>query len=293
MRTCVKEVSIIIENGFSLPVVAGITEIFKLANNIINSNSPCDPEKFNVRLFSAEGGEIRSSSLVSVTTENIEAYDASESVHALFIENRLRKESFQYRQHPASGLSRFDRETSSSLPCFGGWLLPGLAQEKWSTLQIGHESNPLQVALIVACADISPDLGRLLAEQLDIFSAAPSAQDTFNLDEQKISKPIRAAIEYIKTNCDQHILTSDLAQVAAMSTRNFIRRFKLEIGASPSEYIGQVRLDRICSLLLDTDLPIDKIAHYCGFNGGGSLAKFFQKNMASTPKEYRLRNKKH
>jgi transcriptional regulator GlxA family with amidase domain len=63
------------------------------------------------------------------------------------------------------------------------------------------------------------------------------------------------------------------------------------MGITPSDYLLYVRLDMACRLLLNTDLPIDKIARRSGIGTGGGLAKIFRKHLSTTPTEYRAENK--
>lgn len=102
-----------------------------------------------------------------------------------------------------------------------------------------------------------------------------------------MSEKIRAAARWLETNGDQLIVIDAAAQRAAMSERNFLRRFKAEMGVTPSDYLSYVRLDMSCRLLVETTLPVDKVARRCGLGSGGHLAKLFRKHLGSTPTEYR------
>jgi transcriptional regulator GlxA family with amidase domain len=73
-----------------------------------------------------------------------------------------------------------------------------------------------------------------------------------------------------------------------MSERNFLRRFKNEIGLTPSDYLLRARLNMSCRMLVESRLPVDKIARRCGIGSGGQLAKLFRKYLATTPTDYRL-----
>jgi transcriptional regulator GlxA family with amidase domain len=42
-----------------------------------------------------------------------------------------------------------------------------------------------------------------------------------------------------------------------------------------------------CRLLVETDLPVDKVARRCGIGSGGRLSKIFRKYLATTATEYR------
>ncbi|MBK5066308.1 helix-turn-helix domain-containing protein [Burkholderia sp. R-70199] len=60
-----------------------------------------------------------------------------------------------------------------------------------------------------------------------------------------------------------------------MSERNFLRRFRTEMGLSPSDYLLKIRLDMSCRLLVESNLPVDKIARRCGLGNGRQLSKLF------------------
>jgi len=105
-----------------------------------------------------------------------------------------------------------------------------------------------------------------------------------------VREKIRASARWIEANCERAISVVDAAQVAAMSERNYLRRFKHEMGITPSEYLFRMRLDLVCHLLTETDLPVDKIARRSGMGNGDRLAKIFRKRLLISPTEYRLRN---
>ena len=92
----------------------------------------------------------------------------------------------------------------------------------------------------------------------------------------------------MRENYGRPISVAKAAQVAAMSERSFLRRFKSQMGLTPSEYLLRARLDASCLLLVATDLPVDKIARRCGVSSGDGLAKIFRKRLAISPTEYRI-----
>lgn len=97
-----------------------------------------------------------------------------------------------------------------------------------------------------------------------------------------------ASARWLEANVDRPISIDDAARLAAMSERNFLRRFKSEIGMTPSDFLLRARLNLSCRMLVESRLPIDKIARHCGIGSGGQLAKLFRKHLATTPTDYRL-----
>lgn len=98
------------------------------------------------------------------------------------------------------------------------------------------------------------------------------------------TEPTRA---WALTRLDQRLSLTDLAKHASLSVRTFTRRFRDEVGVSPSQWLTQQRLDLARSLLETTDLPVDAIAHRCGFGTGTSLRQHFHTAVGVPPLTYR------
>jgi AraC family transcriptional regulator, glycine betaine-responsive activator len=80
-----------------------------------------------------------------------------------------------------------------------------------------------------------------------------------------------------------------MARVADMGDRTFLRHFKSEMGFTPSAHLLSIRLDMACRLLVETSLPIDKIARRCGMGGGIRLARIFKRRIGLSAGDYRAR----
>ncbi|HEY2023285.1 helix-turn-helix domain-containing protein, partial [Paraburkholderia sp.] len=62
---------------------------------------------------------------------------------------------------------------------------------------------------------------------------------------------------------------------------------------TPSDYLQNARLRLSCRMLVESQLPVDKIARRCGIGSGGQLAKLFRRHLSITPTDYRLNNLEH
>ncbi|MER8187745.1 helix-turn-helix domain-containing protein [Kitasatospora sp. NPDC094015] len=86
---------------------------------------------------------------------------------------------------------------------------------------------------------------------------------------------------------DRQLPLAELAAHASLSVRTFTRRFREEVGLSPSQWLTGQRVDLARSLLESTDLPVDAIAHRCGFGTGTSLRLHFHTAVGVPPLAYR------
>ncbi|HDR9065499.1 TPA: helix-turn-helix domain-containing protein [Burkholderia contaminans] len=107
------------------------------------------------------------------------------------------------------------------------------------------------------------------------------------MNEQPMSVRMQRVADWLKANLEGHITIAEAAAIAVMSERNLLRRFRAEIGISPSEYLMNARLVRAQEMLLQTGLPADSIARRCGLTDGTRLSRLFRERIGSTPTEYR------
>lgn len=298
-------VDIALFNGFALPKVAAIIEIFQKANALVAAQR-ADRTRYDVSLLSASGGRIASSSSVFVWTDSVDSHRGTNDTHLLFIaggadaQHACRDErlgSWLRRRHPFSEIVHPIAEGRLLLEAAG---LPSrycaLLYEDDDAHGL-YQANPLteapdavHTALRVVEEDLGLELARLVAESVAPEHRTPINPSTTHNATSQVSKKILASARWLDANVDRPISIDAAAQVAAMSERNFLRRFKSEIGMTPSDYLLRARLNMSCRMLLESRLPVDKIARRCGIGSGGQLAKLFRKYLATTPTDYRVRN---
>jgi transcriptional regulator GlxA family with amidase domain len=300
--TNIKHIGIALFNGFALPDVASVIEIFQSANAMNDTGEP-RRTRYEVSLLSASGGRIASSSSVFVWTESVESRGRDDHFHALFIAggtgatNAFRDDRLivwlRYA-FPKSGIvhpiaeGRLLLETTGFSNANGTRLEnDGRARSAFPARPLADSPSPVRIALGI----VGDDLGSEVAQQVADW-VAPQGETQFSAilrtkTASHISDKIQASAQWLEANGARPISIDDAAQIAAMSERNFLRRFKSEMGVTPSEYLLYVRLDMSCRLLAKTSLPVDKIARRCGIGSGGRLAKLFRKHLFTTPTEYR------
>jgi AraC family transcriptional regulator len=115
---------------------------------------------------------------------------------------------------------------------------------------------------------------------------------TFYAEQPAIVRPIRGGLahwqerrskEILLANLDGKIGLAELASACGLSRSHFARAFKVTTGASPLQWLMVQRLERAKNLLLNSSLPIDQIAHYCGFTDQSHFTRAFQRMVGVTP----------
>lgn len=97
----------------------------------------------------------------------------------------------------------------------------------------------------------------------------------------------RRAKELLLANLDGKLGLEDLAQSCGLSRAHFARAFKASTGVTPMYWLLTQRLQRARNLLLNSGLPIEDIAHHCGFADQSHFTRAFTKHTGSTPGAWR------
>ena len=81
----------------------------------------------------------------------------------------------------------------------------------------------------------------------------------------------------------------DVAARFHVSHRTLSRRFKEVRGQSVRDYLLDLRIQRACGLLSQTNTRISEIAQACGFSKHADLTDHFRRRMGCAPREFRKR----
>jgi len=144
--------------------------------------------------------------------------------------------------------------------------------------------------------------GRLYAESLATMLAVHLVRHHSSLGHgaaQRIAQPpsgnlsgpaLRSVQEYVEAHLDRSLTLSELAAVAGLSQRHFVRLFRATTGQSAHRYLVARRVERAKLLLTTTDLPIARIAALVGFADRSHLAAHFRQLVGVTPAALRRRS---
>jgi transcriptional regulator GlxA family with amidase domain len=303
----VKTIGIALFDGFSLPEIARLLESFQCANEISQSDQRGERTRFKVRLLSTLGGRIGSSSCVFVWTESIDSGEHLGRLHGLFVaggagvgralgdevflawlrrtcaltrnvfsvgEGRLLLDAAGHKRHSRKAL---DADEASSIAEFCGSLKIG----QGSTLSPSHS------ALWMIEREEEERATHGMTELSLPFTPDGFISTILRNGVNSASEKIRVSARWLETNGHRPVCIVEAARVVTMSERNFLRRFKAELGMTPSNYLLYVRLDNSCRMLAETSLPVGVVARRCGIGSSGQLARLFRKHLGKSPTAYR------
>lgn len=136
----------------------------------------------------------------------------------------------------------------------------------------------------ILMATLADSLAVRLLSNYSTLSANPirDGQRSKALD----SRRLRRVLDYIDSNLTNQISAEALAGVASLSRFHFSRMFKAATGRSPSQYVGDRRLE-LAKSLLQLGASVAQVAYDCGFSSESNFARSFRRCTGVSPGQYR------
>lgn len=126
---------------------------------------------------------------------------------------------------------------------------------------------------------------KLFEIELDRYSQSQFAIFQSQRDHQ--DEAIKNAQEYIESNYTQKISIEKLAEMFALSQRNFIRRFKKATSNTPSEYIQRVKIEAAKKELESSTHNVNEIMYAVGYSDSKAFRTVFKKYTGVSPMNYK------
>ncbi|WP_328333947.1 helix-turn-helix domain-containing protein [Kribbella sp. NBC_00382] len=110
------------------------------------------------------------------------------------------------------------------------------------------------------------------------YRAEPDAAPTESLGE---------LLDWAAEHLEEPMSIDDLAARINVSARTLARRFAVQLGMPPGQWLLAQRIARTRALLEETDLPIETIATRVGLSSATNLRRRFYAAVRTTPSAYR------
>lgn len=154
-------------------------------------------------------------------------------------------------------------------------------------------SAGLTAGLDLAVALIEKDLGRdvagAIARRLVMHHRRGGGQSQHSelLQLAPSSDRIQKALIHAKSHLSNTLTVDELAEVAALSPRQFSRAFRSETGQTPAKAVEQMRLEAARLMLEETRHPMDRIAQETGFTDLRRMREAFMRQYGQPPQTIR------
>jgi transcriptional regulator GlxA family with amidase domain len=306
-----REIGFLIYPGFQLLDLSGPLAAFEVAGRMAG-------EPYHIRVMSAEGGAIASSSGLAVIAEPV--YEALFDTFVVVGGNDC------LEPHPVAELSEITLACAAKARrvasvCTGAFVLAnaGLLDDRHATTHWKHAallqrlfpkikvhgdriftkdgsvwtSAGVCAGIDLAFALIEEDLGlevaRATARNLVVYHRRPGGQSQFSslLDLDPESDRIRDALSFAREHLHEKLPVERLAEVACLSPRQFGRAVFAETGETPAKVVERLRAEVARQRVENSPEAIEVIAHQVGFVDPERMRRAFIRLFRQTPQEVR------
>lgn len=111
-----------------------------------------------------------------------------------------------------------------------------------------------------------------------------------SFDDDASMAKINTVFNYITENYRSPISADILSARLGMSPTKFSRFFRKATGNNFTDFVNQLRVNKACRLLMDTDQYVTTICYEVGFNNVANFNRRFLEMKGITPKEFRAQS---
>jgi transcriptional regulator GlxA family with amidase domain len=150
-------------------------------------------------------------------------------------------------------------------------------------------SATIDLALAMIEKDHGRDVARLVARKLVVHQQRAGGQPQFStlLELAPKSDRIQKAINYASAHLRNALSVEELAEVAALSPRQFSRAFSAETGQSPAKAVEHLRVEAARLMLEQGRLSMGVIADEVGFADEDRMRRAFLRTIGQPPQAVR------
>lgn len=137
--------------------------------------------------------------------------------------------------------------------------------------------------------------GPLLMRQVGktlVVDTAPREQRfyrSFQPNRKHADTAILAVQNHLQTHFDTNLTITEMANMAGLGERTFLRRFTKACNHTPTQYVQRLRIQKACDLLESTVQSVETIAYHIGYEDISAFRKVFFKIIGLTPRDFRNR----
>lgn len=126
---------------------------------------------------------------------------------------------------------------------------------------------------------------------LDTIANMPSEESCVDKTDIICSGQIADVLNYINYHFTESLSLDFIVNYSHMSKANFCRIFKKETGNTFLQHLNNLRVAYAHSLLIETNMPIQKIADKAGFSSVMHFDRIFKNTHSMSPSEFRRQNR--
>ena len=132
-------------------------------------------------------------------------------------------------------------------------------------------------------------LGSLNALQEHMAARLRAITDAASAQQQQMAESLSGQVwdKVYELYHDENCCSQMIAEQLGMSPSYLNRQFRTAAGMSVNDAIQHVRIDKVCKLLRQSDLPVEQIARQAGYSNTKYFFVLFKKYTGKTPSQFR------
>ena len=147
----------------------------------------------------------------------------------------------------------------------------------------------IDLSLALIAEDLGEEVARAVARQLVVYRRRPGGQSQFSalIEMERPEGRFGALIGWARERLHEELSVERLAARAAMSPRNFARRFLEETGVTPARAMERLRVEAARQRVEGGDDPIEGVAAAFGFGDPERMRRAFLRAFGQPPQALR------
>lgn len=150
----------------------------------------------------------------------------------------------------------------------------------------------IDLALALVRDDLGQQIASAIARDLVLFLHRPGRHQQISSTlaaQQSTGDVFSELLAWMLDHPQADLSVTALAERAAMSPRNFARRFQREVGKPPGQHVLEMRIEHACRYLEKTNWTIERVAERSGWRNADTMHRVFRQHRGMTPADYRAR----
>ncbi len=128
---------------------------------------------------------------------------------------------------------------------------------------------------------------RSLLTQLVVYLSRQYSGQGVTVSGPATALRLADTVSYMSSSYREPLTVTQLADMACLSRRHFLRQFKQVYGTTPLQYLLGLRLRHAADLLRSTSLPVTRVAFESGFADSNYFTRQFSARYGVSPRTWR------
>lgn len=150
----------------------------------------------------------------------------------------------------------------------------------------------IDLSLSLIEEDYGPRVALAVARELVVYLKRTGGQEQYSEPLQFQTESVSRLSElatWMLSHLSEDLSVEVLAARACLCPRHFSRRFKMEFGHPPADFVERLRLDEARRRLSNADNSVKNVGISVGFKSADAFRRAFERRLGINPSDYRGR----